>query len=100
MVKGMGGAMDLAQGAKKVVVMMEHVSKGDTIKILKEWKLPLTGLRSVNQLITDMAVFEWDSERNMILKEIAHDTTVDKVRALTEAEFIVSDDLGEFGHEI
>jgi len=47
-----------------------------------------------------MAVFEWDSERNMILKEIAHDTTVDKVRALTEAEFIVSDDLGEFGHEI
>jgi acyl CoA:acetate/3-ketoacid CoA transferase beta subunit len=47
-----------------------------------------------------MAVFEWDSERNMILKEIAHDTTVDKVRALTEAEFIVSDDLGEFGHKI
>ena len=91
--------MDLSQSAKNVIVMMEHVTKNDDIRVLKEWKLPLTSSWSVSQLITDMAVFEWDSERNMILKEIAHDTTIDEIRAVTEAEFRVSKDLIKFGYE-
>jgi len=91
--------MDLSQSAKKVIVMMEHVTKNDEIRILKEWKLPLTSSRCVSQLITDMAVFEWDSERNMILKEIAHDTTLEEVQKITEAEYIVADDLKKFGYD-
>ena len=91
--------MDLSQSAKKVIVMMEHVTKNDEIRILKEWKLPLTSSRCVSQLITDMAVFEWDAQRTMILKEIAHDTTVEEVRDKTEADFEVAADLKTFGFD-
>jgi 3-oxoacid CoA-transferase subunit B len=96
LVKGMGGAMDLVQGAKKIVVMMEHIAKENELKVLKECKLPLTGVECVSELITDMAVFQWDADRNMILKEIADDTTVEEIRKLTEADFRVADNLDIF----
>ena len=96
MVRGMGGAMDLVHGAKKVVVMMEHVSNDGSLKVLKDCTLPLTGSEVVNELITDMAVFEWDQKRKMKLKEIAQDTTLEEVRAKTEAKFEVSSGLVVF----
>jgi 3-oxoacid CoA-transferase subunit B len=96
LVKGMGGAMDLVQGAKKLVVTMEHTAKGNK-KIFKECKLPLTGKEVVDILITDMAVFEFDKNtRQMTLLEIAEDTTLEQVKANTEASFVVSDNLKRF----
>mmetsp|Transcript_30170 Transcript_30170/g.26723 ORF Transcript_30170/g.26723 Transcript_30170/m.26723 type:complete len:213 (-) Transcript_30170:36-674(-) len=99
LVRGMGGAMDLVQGAKRIVVMMEHIAKGDKIKVMKECQLPLTGEDCVDTLITDLAVFQWDKNRKMILTEIAHDTTVEYLRSVTGAEFAISDDLEKFYDE-
>ena len=90
MVKGMGGAMDLVAGAKRVVVTMEHVAKGEP-KLLDQCTLPLTGLRCVHLLITDYGVFSF--EGGLTLREIAEDLTVDELRAATGARFRVADDL-------
>jgi 3-oxoacid CoA-transferase subunit B len=90
MVKGMGGAMDLVAGAKRVVVTMEHVAKGES-KVLEQCNLPLTGLRCVHLLITDYAVFTFD--KGLTLTEIAEDMTVEQVRAATGARFKVAPDL-------
>jgi len=91
MVKGMGGAMDLVAGVKRVVVTMEHTAKGQT-KVVKECSLPLTGKRCVDLLITDLCVMEMDkSKRRFVLKELAPGVTVDEVRANTQAEIIVPD---------
>jgi 3-oxoacid CoA-transferase B subunit len=90
MVKGMGGAMDLVAGAKRVVVTMEHVAKGES-KVLELCILPLTGLRCVHLLITDYAVFTFD--KGLTLTEIAEDMTVEQVRAATGARFKVAPDL-------
>jgi 3-oxoacid CoA-transferase B subunit len=88
MVKGMGGAMDLVAGAKKVVIAMEHTTKDGGHKILKQCTLPLTGLKVVHLIITELAVIEV-TPQGLVLKEIASDTTVDKVRQATGAELIV-----------
>jgi 3-oxoacid CoA-transferase subunit B len=91
MVKGMGGAMDLVAGVKRVVVLMEHTAKGEP-KILKECNLPLTGKGVVSLIITDLAVFEVDKSKTPHLALIDHapDVTVEDIRAQTEADFSVA----------
>ncbi len=98
MVKGMGGAMDLVAGVKRVVVVMEHVAKakdGSTSpKILKECSLPLTGKGVVDLVITDLGVFEVDEKGGgLTLVELADGVSVEEVKAATEAEFATADGL-------
>ena len=92
MVKGMGGAMDLVNGAKRVIVIMEHVNKHGESKIKKECTLPLTGQRVVHRLITDLAVFDF-TPNGMVLIEVAEGVTAEEVKEKTEASFTVSPDL-------
>jgi 3-oxoacid CoA-transferase subunit B len=88
MVKGMGGAMDLVAGVKRVIVTMEHTAKGQA-KILKECNLPLTGRRCVDMVITDLCVLEMDPQRRRFrLKELAPGVSADEVRKATEAEVL------------
>ncbi|MCG7343540.1 3-oxoacid CoA-transferase subunit B [Sporosarcina sp. ACRSL] len=92
MVKGMGGAMDLVNGAKRVIVVMEHVNKHGESKVKKECTLPLTGQGVVHRLITDLAVFDF-TENGMVLIETMEGVTVDEVKEKTEASFTVAPDL-------
>jgi len=91
LVPGMGGAMDLVVGAKKVILAMEHTAKGRP-KILKECTLPLTARKEVNLIVTEMGVFDI-TPGGMFLREIAPDVTVEQIREATEADFIVSEHL-------
>ncbi len=93
MVKGMGGAMDLVAGVKRVVVVMEHTNKAGESKILNECTLPLTGKACVDLIITDLCVFSVDRGKGLTLIEMASDVALDEVRAKTEAAFAVSPDL-------
>jgi 3-oxoacid CoA-transferase subunit B len=90
MIKGMGGAMDLVAGVKKVVVTMEHCNKKGEPKILKECNLPLTGRACIDMIITDLCVLEMNHERGLFeLTELAPDVSVEEVVEKTQAEILV-----------
>ena len=91
MVKGMGGAMDLVAGVKRVIVVMEHANKAGKSKILKACTLPLTGSRCIDMVITDLCVFEVDRKNGGLrLIELAPGVTLDDVKAKTEANFVTA----------
>lgn len=87
MVPGMGGAMDLVTGAKRVIVAMQHTGKGEP-KILKKCKLPLTAKAEVDLIVTELCVLEVTKE-GLVLREINKDTTIDEVKSVTEADLII-----------
>lgn len=87
MVKGMGGAMDLVHGAKKIIVMMFQVSKHGKSKIMENCELPLTGAKCVDMIVTDRAVFKVDDKKGLTLVQVADGETVDSVREVTDAPF-------------
>ena len=95
MVSGMGGAMDLIAGSKKVIIATTHTAKGDKPKILKKCTLPLTAVGKVNFIATELAFIEV-TDKGLLLREIAENTTVEEVVSKTEAELIVSQDLKTF----
>jgi len=95
MVKGMGGAMDLVAGARRVIIAMEHTTREGAHKIVRQCTLPLTGLKVVNLIVTEMAVMEV-TPAGLVLREAAADTTIDRIRAATGADLLVPDKVGTF----
>ncbi|HYH99972.1 CoA transferase subunit B [Hyalangium sp.] len=94
MVKGPGGAMDLAVGAKRIYVAMEHVNNKGELKILKKCALPITGLKCVHHIVTDHAFLDVTPE-GLVLRELAPGVTVEQVQRLTEPRFKVAPDVRE-----
>ncbi len=94
LVTGMGGAMDLVSSSNtKVLVCMEHTTKNGQSKILKQCKLPITGLGCIWKIITDLGVFEFVQDKSLVLQEIFEDTTLDEVMKYTDAEFKIASNL-------
>ena len=89
MIKGMGGAMDLVAGVKNILVLMEHVGPKGEAKIVKACTLPLTGMKVVDAIITDLAEFTVDAEKGLTLVALAPGVTLDDVKAKTDAPFTV-----------
>ena len=94
MIPGMGGAMDLVVGSRKVIVAMEHAAKDGGAKILKECTLPLTAVGVVTMIVTEMALFVFENGK-MILKEFAPGVSLEDIKARTEAEYEVAADVCE-----
>ncbi len=93
MIPGMGGAMDLLVGAKRVIVAMTHTQKGN-LKILKSCSLPLTAVKEVNMIVTELGVMEV-TEKGLLLKELAPGVTVEQIQSQTEPTLIISEKLKE-----
>ncbi len=92
MIKGMGGAMDLVAGAKKVIVAMTHTDRKGSSKLLKKCTLPLTGLRCIDKVVTDYGVFEI-SNNKFVLKEIASDLSIEDIKKATQGDLQIHADL-------
>jgi 3-oxoacid CoA-transferase subunit B len=92
MVKGMGGAMDLVAGVKRVVVLMDHVSRDNSPKIVKVCDFPLTGKKVVDRIITDLAIMDI-TESGLMLMKLAPNVSVDEVKSKTGASFVISNNL-------
>ncbi|HNQ69138.1 MAG TPA: 3-oxoacid CoA-transferase subunit B [Bacteroidales bacterium] len=90
-ISGMGGAMDLIVGARRVILAMEHTAKGDP-KILKKCNLPLTAKGQVNTIVTEMGFMEV-TEKGIVLKELHPDFSIEQIKAATDADLIIADDL-------
>lgn len=93
MVKGMGGAMDLVASAENIIVAMTHTNKHGQSKLLKECSLPLTGVKCVKRIVTDLAVLDIHPEGGFILKELAPGVTAEEVQEKTEGKLVISNDL-------
>ncbi len=95
MVKGMGGAMDLVASAKNIIVAMQHCSKEGQSKLLPECSLPITGIRCVKKIVSDLAVLEVAPEGGFILKERAPGVTVEEIQAKTAGKLLIEGEIPE-----